>query len=338
MNKVEKEKIQLAKRFRDELVKQRAEELGVETQDLMTRVSDGKHSLVKKSSVYIQLEKQRQLVAPKKVLRALRDGQDSIVHLIQDEIQLCRKLLNDLEKIGAIESSNISDYKAGLVKLENRTNSFTNQLVAYETKIERTKKQETVFGEAESVLAEVYKARQQNDMQKVQALMLQHRDLLKKYETQRKLLNPHIEGARKVRYDMQKEYWLIMESRYKIHSLSILQMKKNLVDLSQSIILPNVKQEFQSDIAMLQKRQEQLNDTYRNIVSHCPPSHIEQTEAIKIWDTILPNMKTVLQHLSDIDQLFQDLITKYKNLPLNSDSDTGDAPKRMVYAERKEKE
>lgn len=333
MNDIDKEKQELAKRLRDELLKQKAEELGVECDDLMQRIHDGKVSYVKKSVVFEQLEKQRQLIAPKKVIRSLRDGQHSIVAKIRTEIQTCRQLLNDLEKNTAIASAKIGDYKTGLIKLENRTNSLANQLTDIENKVERLKTQASVSAKAEAVIAEIQSAKERNDPAAVQTLLGANRDCLKEYETFRKSLKPQIEFARKYRVSLQKEYWLILEFHYKIQSLTLIQRKKKFPETNAEIAATAMKEERSTDFAMLNKRLEQLNDHYRQIASHCPPTHIAQAEAMKTWDSIIPAMMSIVKQVDEISATLQSSLKKIRK-PSTKEPVAADK-KRMAYADRR---
>lgn len=325
LNQQEKDK--LLQKLREESARKKAEELGVDPSDIMLRVHDGKSSWVRKSEVYVQLDRQRKLVAPPKIMRSIRDGKNSLVARIHREVNQCRQLMSDLAKQKVPASINISEFKTSTAKLENRANSIENQLTDVEARIDRAKARDPIFAMAEAVFADVRSAQDQNDQERADRLLAENKDTLGKYEFLRKSLNPYLEEARKYRLELQKEYWQIMQSRFKLQAVSIQLVKSDLAPL-----LAHLQQDgSQSSLikaSELIKEDEQCQKKYLDLSSHTPPSHIPPQDACSVWDCILPEMESLLDQQVDLQNQFSDLMTGQK-VPADS------SKSRMAFVQKR---
>lgn len=329
----QEEKNKLSQMLRQEMARKKADELGVDVSDIMQRVHDGKSSWVKKSDVYAQLDKQRKLVAPQKVIRSLRGGRDSLVSRIQREIALSRDWSTKLARDNRFGDKELPELKTAIAKLENRTNSLATQLADVESRIDRVKAQDPVFAEAESVLAQVQSVREKEDAGQAEQLLARHKDLLSKYEFLRKSLLPHLEEARKYRLELQKEYWQIMQIRFKLQAMSIQQIKQRLAGIASHLQKAGNQPEFLQSAAALLQEDEHQNKLYRNLASHTPPSHIPPDEASQMWDCILPEMETTVDAQADLQKKFIAILEGQAGKAEPADASL----RRMVFTQQKKR-
>lgn len=326
LNQQEKEK--LAQRLREEMTRKKAEELGVDPSDIMLRVNDGKSSWVKKSEVYVQLDRQRKLVAPPKVMRSLRDGKNSLVSRIHHQVNECRLIINDLSKQKNPVNFNLSEYKTASAKLENRTNSIENQLMEVESRIDRTKAREPIFAQAESVFSKVQDAKGKNDIARADQLLAENKDILGKYEFLRKGLNPYLEEARKYRLELQREYWHILQIRYKLQTSIIQQSKTSLAAMITAIQKEGGSQAVLVKTSELVKEDDLIMRQYNDLASHTPPSHIPSADASSIWDYILPEMEPLIEQQAELQRQFAALTSGQRE---PGDSSTS----RMAFVQKR---
>ena len=80
------------------VAEEKAREMGVDADDLVQTVVDGRTIWVKRDRVAVSLEKRAKLRSKVKVQRALRGGDESIVGDIDSRIQACENLIEDLSK------------------------------------------------------------------------------------------------------------------------------------------------------------------------------------------------------------------------------------------------
>ncbi|MFB3784889.1 MAG: hypothetical protein ACE15F_00825 [bacterium] len=326
---------QLAQKLRYELARQKADELGVEITDLMERIADGKSSFVKKSEVYLQLDKQRQLLAPKKSIRSLRDGPESLAARIRGEIQLARSRLDEISHAPREGLPPVGDYPTMIQKLENRVNHRVLELEEVEERIERIKIQDPVFGQAEAVLRELHQAREKQDWPLISQLAAAYHPLLKQYETARKSLHPHLEEARQCRLALQKEYAQILKIRFRLQGVLLSLFKKQASFRFSPRTGDGRGDDVSSALALMHKQDETLRLRYAELTVQCPAGHLPVPVASKAWDAVLP-------HLMDLVEQQAGLMEKYLCWLSALSAPTGppwDSPpkhpaRRMVYIGR----
>jgi hypothetical protein len=324
------EKQELNKKLRDELSRQQAEQLGVDSSDMMQRVTDGKSAWVKKSETYIQLDKQRKLVAPQKAIRALRGGENSLVSRIKKEVEHCREQITYFSSTSGSQLKGINDHKTSITKLENRTHNISSTLSEVESRIERAKADDPVFEQAEAILGQVRLAQEKQDSEQTEKLLTYNKDLLVRYDLKRKSLAIYFEEARKYRTELQKEYSQIMQIRFKLQAISIQQVKKSLAE-NVAIIHSEVKKsEILHQAAAFHKLEEDLKKQFMNLSSHFPTSQVSIQDASRIWDCIIPEMVSIIKQQMDLLDNFKSLI------PQQTISDMPDlTPQRMVFSRQK---
>ncbi|NPU95877.1 MAG: hypothetical protein HPY51_01505 [Candidatus Omnitrophica bacterium] len=320
----------LAQQLRYERARRKAEELGVEITDLMERVVDGKSFFVKKSEVYQQLGKQRQLLASKKIMRSLRDGQNSLAARIRAEIQLARGLLKKLTAAPPEALPPLDEFPTALQKLENRVNFHVRQLQSLEDKIERIKSQNPVFAQAETVLQELYQARQQRDTSRIAQLSAEHGPLLQKYEAARKTLKFHIDDARQCRLRLQIEYGRILKIRFRLLTITadlLLRQRPNAPGGASTSPGP----ELPASLALIQKQGDYLRHRFGELSTHCPAGHLPILEASKTWDQVLRIMGALVDRQAALVEQCKALRSSVKN----PSSTSNRPPRRMAFADQR---
>ncbi len=331
----QEKKNQLAQKLRNELARQKADELGVEITDLMERIADGKSSFVKKSEVYLQLDKQRQLISPPKKIRSLRDGQNSLALRILGEIRLTRERLGEISDAPPEGIPPLGDYPTMIQKLENRVNHRVQQLGEVENKIERIKTQDPVFDQAEAILRELREAREKRNPALTAQLATTHHSLLKQYETARKSLHPHLDEARQCRVALQKEYAQILKIRFRLQTILLTLVKRQAAErVTAQAGRPGAKEVIRV-LALLQKRGEPLRRRYAELSVHCPAGHLPLPEASKAWDAVLPHFKTLVDRQAALLEKGRTLLSLPPDSPAPpQDTPPGQTVKRMAYTTR----
>ncbi len=326
------DKHRLSKQFTDDYIREKAKEMGVDPSELTVRTVNGRNKLVKKSDVFSQLTKQRKLVAPKKIIRSIRGGQNSMVAQINKEIEKCRTLFDALNRLNVLDRKEQSDFNTSLSKLENRTISIEKSLTDIEIKIDETKKNDVVFDDAESVLAEMQNAKEQGDQDCLMELQTTHAGLLKEYNEHRKALLPSIHSARKYRLDLQREFWSVQQIHFRLGMIDINRIKKNITLVVQAVD-GGQSQSILSDFKILHGHHGQLMAGQTKLALNYPPTHVELNEATKTLDAMLPEMIKIIDLTIDITNGLNALIDRLNELDPEL---LKRATQRMAYAEKKE--
>ncbi|MGC9326509.1 MAG: hypothetical protein ACP5I1_02640 [Candidatus Hinthialibacter sp.] len=290
-----KEKDQLRKILRQEVAEQKAHELGVNPSDLMQRIIDGKASWAKKTDIYIQLDKQRKMIAPKKVMRTLRDGRNSIVSRIRKEIEECRGILQKTGAPNHSTSAKLAEIKTLIEKIGNQSQNLENQVCEIESKIENIKEREPVFKQAEAILTQIRHARDQENQTAIQRLFSENKELLGHYEILQKNLHPHVEKARRRRQELQRVYWQIMKCRFQLQAISIQQIKTHIAGQAAQLNNQEEKKNWMVKITDALKDEKILRQGYQSLSQQTPPTHVSTQDASKIWDQLLPELENIIE-------------------------------------------
>jgi hypothetical protein len=329
----QQEKQKLAKKFREELAKQKADEMGVNVDDLMMRVSNGKLDFVHKSKVYVELEKQRQLSNPKEIIRSLR-GENSLVSRIRKEVELCSQTVMSTPFSTTLPPLELADYRTSINKLLNRCDNLHHLLQEAEDKIEHTKKNNPVFKQGEAVLVELHKAKQANELEKMTQLGHAQKDLLEQYATLRKGLEPHMAACRRYRLDLQREYWRILFTRWKMESTYIVSLRKQLKEAHDQMPDKTDQENLAASCKELVTQLDQLTKIQAELAERCPPKNIEELLATGTFDAILPDMKSCVDQITRIEMELAALLAQSLN---DKEDDKGQSSnvKRMAYVSKK---
>jgi len=317
------EQDKLVQRFLKQLCEEKAAEMGVKPEDLMLKVVDGKYYWVKKAEILHQIEKQRQLVSPKQVVRSLRGGDQSLVGQIQKEVQTCRSLTDDMVNAKMMTVMERNDQLHSLTQIQRRVESITNQLMSFEDSIERAKARDPIYMEAETVLAQMSLAKKNGQEELVAQIQRTNRELLAKYENRRKTLGQHIESARQCRFNLQREQWRVFQLRWKLHGQSLKYLQKVLGGIGQSLPEGSIRREFDDEFPLLQQRLEELDGRHIALGNQTPPAQSDPNAGTQLWDKILPTLSIMIEERAYLQEALSSMIAKYsQHLTLTRDADS----------------
>jgi len=328
MNIPNPEKNNLLNKFNEELLKEKAKEMGVSPDEILVKVVNGKQVFLKKAEVYAQLEKQRSFTKPKQIPRALR-GPDSLINKINEEVQTCLSLNAKLSGQSILNAMEAQDYRSSVKKLNDLTLDLARQLSEAENAIEQTKAADSVFKEAESVLIQMKQAHHQDDIDAVKDLQSNHAPLLKQYENRRKKLTPYLDAARQLRLEIQRVYWRLLVVRWKLLNHGVKDQLKRLVEASESMRPKEARSMFTLGNKDARDIAEQLNNEQISLSNQSPDKSTEIKKASDQYDRLTPGLIDLLetQH-----SLWQDLAAI--ELKEVTETQDGKSVKRMAYAAR----
>lgn len=323
------EKQKLIKNLRQAVAEQKASELGVDVSDIIPRVSDGRIQWIKREEAYTILEKQRYFSGPKKITRSLRGGEDSLINKIYDEINSLVEYVQYLTKYEILNSLERIDHMTSITKIQERTNNIREELEYTENQIDKTKEKDPLYLEAETALKEMQTANEQGNPKKFAELRSIHYELLKKYESRRKALEPFIESARHSRSGLMKEFWRCFQLRWKLQHLQIMRLQKIIGKYVKN--LPTSKDSNPSkEYAALLKQYLLLGKSQAELAQKIPSQNEDIDMALKIWDHVLPEMQSMIEDQKQFYQAFFEF-----NSTFHSEEEHHT---RMVYAEKKDEE
>ncbi len=325
------DKQKLAKEFRDMLAEKKAQELGVSKDEMIASYANGQLSFIKKQEAYEKLEKQRNMAGDKKVVRSLRDGEDSLLSRLGEEINRVINLVNELSRKQILVAMERVDIMGALNKSQKRSLDLKENLENIERHIERTKEGDSIFLDAEEVLKQIQQAKNNQDYDTMNQLMSEHRELIRKYETRRKSLEPQLQTARHSRVDLQREYWRVYNLRWKLqdkHIQSLMQTMDEIVNNTNfQTTCPkafHLLQDIQSTCSELQQKERQLG-------AKVPEKKDETSDqAMERWNQLLDTTGQLIEQQQKQRKLLVEMVEKYSPM-LKKDED---GHRRMAYAER----
>ncbi|RJP35193.1 MAG: hypothetical protein C4527_00990 [Candidatus Omnitrophota bacterium] len=325
------ERKKLALQFRKEMTKKKAAELGMNPDEVTAKVKNGQLIWVKRADLYQQLEKQRKVAGPEKVVRALRDGENSLKSKIEKDIRITRMIADEMTKANIITMIERNDIMSSIAHVQRRFSGIITELQTIEESIERAKKSDDVLKEGEEVLKEMKSAAESGNTQMIAQLRSLHKDLLTKYENRRKSLDPLITSARHCRADMQREYWRIYQNRWKLQGITFKYYLKDIATISTNLPDGPVKDSFQEELTLLHEDFEKLLGQHNQLSVQYPDTTADPTASMKAWDEILPSMKTLIEEQDFLFESLQSLIAKYQPYAAK----TEETAQRMVFIEQK---
>ncbi len=327
------DKKKLAAHFQKEMAKKKAKELGIRPDELSIKVKDGKIKWIKRAELYQELEKQRKVYGPQKVVRALRDGDNSLLAAIEKEIRIARTLAEELAKVNIITVLEKNDAFSSITQIYRRLSTITIELQEVEENIERAKQSDSVLQEGEEVLKELKDAMETKDQNTISQLRSDHKNLLSKYENRRKALDPFILSARHHKADMQREYWRILQQRWKLQETTFKHYSKELVGIGKGLPDGPIKSSFNEEIKLLREKYHELIERHNTLTGQCPDSTADPATAMRLWDENLPVMTTMIEENDFLFETLQSILEKYKPHVLPSD----ESSKHMVFIEQRNK-
>jgi HPt (histidine-containing phosphotransfer) domain-containing protein len=282
----------LAGEFQKELTRQKARELGVSADSLTTKVQDGKNVWIEKTQLYSELEKQRQ-IASKKVIRSIRGGENSLHNCILLEVKRVMALLNEEESLNAIDRH---DYSVSVNKIHSSADTWAKQISGFEDQIEQAKKSDPVFEQGERVMQEMLKAQKAGEQSRIVELKSAYSDLLKKYDRRRKSISPYIDSARISRLSLQKEYWKILQTGWKIRNDVILGVIKTFDALPREVRTTELSNDFNSVRELFNS----LNEIGDSLKARAPGSTGDPIALSEAWNPILNEFKSIVDRQVDL--------------------------------------
>ncbi|MDP8246118.1 MAG: hypothetical protein P9L94_18690 [Candidatus Hinthialibacter antarcticus] len=279
---------ELAGQFQKEMTRQKAQELGVSPDTLTTRVKNGKRIWIQKAQLHAELEKQRQ-VGSKQIIRSIRGGNNSLYSCIIFEAKRVMKLVNEEESLNALDRR---DYVVAVEKIHSSAVTWAEEISSYEDQIDQAKKNDPVFGQGERVMHEMLSAQKDGNPERVIELKNAYSDLLKKYERRRKSILPYIESARTCRLSLQKEYWKILQTGWKVREESIQQIFKQFNNAAREAQTQELKMDFKSAREISQS----LNDIASGLRNRNPGSASDSAA----WDPVLNELKALVDRQMDL--------------------------------------
>lgn len=283
---------QLANEFLKELTKQKARELGVSADSITTRVQNGKKVWIQKAQLYSELEKQRK-ISSKQVIRSVRGGKNSLHSCILIEAKRVMTLVDEEETLNVLERR---DYSISVQKIVSGADAWAEQITEFEEQIERAKKNDPVFEQGEQVMQEMLKAHKEGEPGRASELKRAYSDLLKKYERRRKSIQPYIDSARTCRLSLQKEFWKILQTGWKVRNDSIQNVLKTFDEQPE-----NAKSnELSSDIQSAREIYHSLNDICDALKARSPSSSGDPVALSEAWNPILSEYKSVVERHVDL--------------------------------------
>ena len=288
MSLSKEEREHLSNLLKNYIAEDKASQLGTKASDVIRKVVDGRATWVDRIEAYTQLEKQRAFVTPKqhsKISRSLR-GENSLVSKINHQIQVCREWLVHFRQYEEIAAVQRRDLLNSLDHLKERTLRMTTDLIQVEDTIEKIKHEDVIFSQTETLLTELHHAKTAGDHEKTSELLSQNQDLLKKYESRRRKLKPHIMSARHLRYEVQKEYWRSLQLRWKIQVLAFHSEVHRLTKLKETYKAEKLDRIFMSGKGDVRKLHEALQQSLSRMSEQCPESNEDLEAVIQTYDRI----------------------------------------------------
>ncbi|MBZ0255537.1 hypothetical protein K8I31_05720, partial [bacterium] len=162
--------------------------------------------------------------------------------------------------------------------------------------IEQAKKNDPVFEQGERVMQEMLKAHKEGESGRASELKNAYSDLLKKYERRRKSIQPQIDSARTCRFSLQKQYWKILQTSWKVRNDSILNVLKAYDKLPENA---NSK-ELHSDFESAREIFHSLNEICDGLKARSPSSSGDPIQLSEAWNPILSEYKTIAERHVDL--------------------------------------
>lgn len=185
------------------VAEEKAREMGVDADDLVQTVVDGRTIWVKRDRVAVSLEKRAKLRSKVKVQRALRGGDESIVGDIDSRIQACENLIEDLSKRDALDAMERHDIRRIVSTIVKRVDTQVRELSEVEDRIEARKAKDPVIQDLERVTKAIKQAKESGDEETVRKLAIQQSEGLQNLQSWRRSIQPDLDTAMRCRIALQ---------------------------------------------------------------------------------------------------------------------------------------
>lgn len=307
---------------------------GSNQEDMRQRIVDGKYQWVKQAQILKEEERKKRITAVSKPVRALRDGENSLVALIYKTLTnytVCADQYNRLEYINDLERMDCTNaYR----KILSRTETYANELREVENKIELTKSQNPVIMDAEKLLLLISQLKQRGEESTVQQLQKQNAALLINYQNQRKSLAPLIDHARQLRADLQREYWRAMQAYWNLYESAIQKDFKTLTETSNTIEISANRNELKAEINEAKLQYDELVERENQLSLYLPSTMQQNNEGCQSWDEILPVMSSMLNEIEFMTEVLHSIMA---TIEPTAEAKSTKPSQRMVFTSSKNK-
>ncbi len=276
----------LAGQLENEMTRQKARELGVSPDALTTRVKNGKRVWVKKAQLHAELEKQRK-ISSKTVIRSVRGGANSLYSCVMLEAKRVLASVNEETSLNPLDRR---DYGVTVEKIQSSATTWAEEIAGYEQQIEEVKANDPVFEQGENVMRRMLAAQKNDDQETVAELRNAYSELLKKYERRRKSVLPYLESARTCRLSLQKEYWKVLQTGWKVRDESMQRMFKQFDELAQG----SVSSELRADFTSAREVMFSLNDIADSLRNRNPGNTGDPVALTSAWNPVLNDLKALV--------------------------------------------
>lgn len=323
----------LTQAFQEQSAKTQAEQMGTNQNNLHQRVVDGKYQWVQQAKTLQEDERKKRILATSRPARALRDGENSLVSLIQKSLDKFYDLAEQFKQSKNIQQMDYIDCMNTAKKIFERTETYANQLSEVENKIELSKAQNPVFQEAEKLLLLMSQLKKQHNNKKLNQLQKQNAPLLISYQNQRKSLTPLIENARQLRTDLQREYWRIMQSNWNLYKSVFVKNLNACQDKIESIPNGEVKTSNQQEIKEVKMQFDSLTDREDTLRLSLPTTIGASGDNTLSWDEIIPDMSSILVEMEFMNTVLPPILQNLNEEALNKNTQPTN---RMAFKNKKD--
>lgn len=316
--------------FFQEIRAQKAKELGVEPDQITQKVVNGQTVWVKKTEVYADLEKQRN-IASNRVIRAIRGGENSLFGRILQLGNESRSLLRTSKQYEWLNALQSHDLQVSISNLEQRSQEAADQLAEIEDAIESAKSRDSVFAEGEQALYQIRDAQRDGNKKQVLEIQRAHQELLRKYQKRRKSIEPYLQSARTYRAVLQKQMLKACLLVWDLRSEYLSGIKKHIEELSQQTGDEDAKQNKNVDLKKMETDLHALQSAYRKRKSIALDTSNESDHPSEAWDAGIYEMIELLDRQRAVQPEFEKLLHQYHQAG-QPDQEKGP---RMSYWQRK---
>lgn len=326
------ERRKLSQAFQEHSAKAKAEEINAAKDGMRQRIVDGKYQWVEQAKVLQEEERKKRVLATSRPIRALRDGENSLVAHIQKTLHQYSNCMNQFKQSGYLPDMDYIDCKNTANKIVERTETFSKQLTEVEDKIELTKSQNPLFKEAEKVLYLMNEYMKMNKKDQAIQLQKQNGQLIASYQKQRKSLAPLVDNARHLRADLQREYWRIMQALWNLHKSVFTKELKTSSDKLETLDNPDWKANAGQELQEANHQFESLAERENTLRSSLPANILTNDEFARSWDEILPDMSSILVEMEFLSSVMQNIMLKFDSI---EDTKSTQPTNRMVFTSKK---
>lgn len=318
----------LAKAFQDQVSAQHNHEVNHQPDEFQKKMMNEQYHWVKQSEIFKEEERRKRFAKKVKPIRALRDGENSLVSLITTTLSKSTDKINSYETTGYISKVVKSDMINNICMIEDCTNAFANELAEIENNIELAKSQNQIILDAERVLLQLSKLKETGELNQAQQLYNHHSKLLQSYKFQRYSIMPLIESARHQRTSLQRQYWRCMSTLWSIHDIVCQKDLGSIYETIETIVNHTLKLEKRKEMNIAQHNIDDIYERKVNISGEVPSNLNPDEDEGSIWEKIIPSFSHLNVELEFMVEVLQTIKYKVESCELFKSTQPST---RMVY-------